>query len=532
MTVFKVPSPNDVEASTRMALQALRKKSDATYLPASGGTVSGATTVTGSFTASGGVASPLTLLRQDTTDEGGQVGFEGAGTNPAWYIDVYQASMRWWNATGGVVASLSSAGTFTFATAAVTTVNATTVNATTVAATSSVSAPSISSSGTLTVNSSTVDHIKSLGAGAGYYFESRSGAASGYSVWYRSATTTYLYNSTTGTNLLSIDNSGYLRPSSAIRLQGTNALNFETYGGDIWMQDTTWIRFNKSFYNGANTIANDGHLSIGYSGTTDGTYRARVNGNFLANYIYSNGGITARGQLSTQRNGGTGGGNPTTSNWNDASLLIEAHYTNGGATTASLSFHPGAVAPQFRVGYGDGTIYVRDSGGSGASGMSGAFWSTSSQRYKQDINEWPARSLSSAVPSAVDTVRRLRPVSYRMSDDALKDVPVTKRRADALSRLNKYLEGKGLPEYKLMHECSTETCGHTADSPCPRVVNHNRGEMGFIAEEIEEVLPEAVLLNSDFAPEALRVDAIVAVTVAALKELVDRVELLEVNGGR
>ena len=65
---------------------------------------------------------------------------------------------------------------------------------------------SITGVGTLTglvVSSATIDHTKSLGAGAGYYFESRSGAASGYGAWYRSGTSTYLYDSSIGVNVMS-----------------------------------------------------------------------------------------------------------------------------------------------------------------------------------------------------------------------------------------------------------------------------------------------------------------------------------------
>ena len=70
---------------------------------------------------------------------------------------------------------------------------------------------SLTSVGTLTgltVSSNIVDHTKSLGAGAGYYFESRSGPGSGYSSWYRSGNVTHLYNSTSGTSIISASSTG------------------------------------------------------------------------------------------------------------------------------------------------------------------------------------------------------------------------------------------------------------------------------------------------------------------------------------
>jgi hypothetical protein len=89
---------------------------------------------------------------------------------------------------------------------------------------------------------------------------------------------------TGGTVHMSIAETGALSVPSSVSaptmsVSSTDGFAFSNGGGKLWMQDTTWVRTDKSFYNGGSVLANDGHLSIGYGGATDGTYRARVNGN-------------------------------------------------------------------------------------------------------------------------------------------------------------------------------------------------------------------------------------------------------------
>lgn len=107
---------------------------------------------------------------------------------------------------------------------------------------------------------------------------------SGYSNWQQDVNVNQMRFFTGGTVHMSIAETGALSVRSSVSaptmsVSSTDGFAFSNGGGKLWMQDTTWVRTDKSFYNGGSVIANDGHLSIGYGGGTDGTYRARVNGN-------------------------------------------------------------------------------------------------------------------------------------------------------------------------------------------------------------------------------------------------------------
>jgi hypothetical protein len=87
-------------------------------------------------------------------------------------------------------------------------------------------------------------------------------------------------------------------------------------------------------------------------------------------------------------------------------------------------------------------------------------------------------------------------------------------------------EQKDTTKYRI-HRCHNDTCGGSEASPCARRLNWERGEIGFVAEEVAEFLPEAVMFNNDGNPEAISVMPLLTAVLAAVQELDSRVDLLE-----
>lgn len=209
--------------------------------------------------------------------------------------------------------------------------------------------------------------------------------------------------------------------------------------------------------------------------------------------------------------------------WNYAGFL-----QSPGAGTASMAFHPGGVAPQFRVANNDMTIYVRDTGGVSPSNISAAACvSTSSRRYKRNISPWPGRAAGAAVQGALDLVAQLAPHTYQWAHDVVA-IPEEPRRLAAYLRLQDYSARSGKPEYELpVHDCATHACTGTAEAPCKLVLEHQVGKIGLMAEDTYRVLPQAVTLTTENLPDGIDYAVVTAVLVAAVQELTARVAQLE-----
>lgn len=258
--------------------------------------------------------------------------------------------------------------------------------------------------------------------------------------------------------------------------------------------------------------------------------RPRNNGT-SGEVVVSNSGTSHQQQVSAGRNGGGAGGGATDANYYNATFYANPAGIQGGATghTASIAFHPGGVAPQLRCGYNVDTIYVHNSVGTAStSALSGVLVNTSSRRYKTNIAEWPPRSLSSAAPSAIDIARQLRVTSFQFSGGSPQ--AVEGRRLEALKRLNAYTRRNNLPDYVLRdHDCGIDDCDGTPDDPCARVLNARAQHVGLIAEEVAEVMPEAVHLDANRQPEGIHYGAVTAMCIAAIQELIERVESIEAS---
>lgn len=62
-----------------------------------------------------------------------------------------------------------------------------------------------------------------------------------------------------------------LNTSGPVNISGNNALAFPTWGGTLWMQDSSWIRTNNSLWLGAGTYGNTSGITCGYGGTGPNT---------------------------------------------------------------------------------------------------------------------------------------------------------------------------------------------------------------------------------------------------------------------
>ena len=274
-----------------------------------------------------------------------------------------------------------------------------------------------------------------------------------------------------------------------LRPTGSTGLYFESRGGGWYMTDSSWVR-----------VYNSKHLY------TQG-------GKFEARHIN------------------------TSNDWSNQSCIITSSTDHGyAARSYDGDSHTGQIRPA------SGAFYVRNHN-------DGAYWyinaiisNQSSRRLKQDIETWGvAKPLSSAVNATYDTtatdiVKQLRPVTYRLKkhERLPRDIP-NERRHEALDRLNRYRIDNDLEQYdgeEAIHECGRD-CDGTPEQPCVMYANWDRGTIGFIAEEVGEVIPEAT--DMEVRPRAhnqgenTAIDglALTAVLTKAIQEIEARLSALE-----
>jgi len=244
------------------------------------------------------------------------------------------------------------------------------------------------------------------------------------------------------------------------------------------------------------------------------TYMAGQNGD---NYLrwYNKAGEFAASRIS---------GNANAADWGNCAIAALPF-----AGSAAICFHTGSVAPVIAdvTGYGN-AFFFRDSAFNGNTGVlyANSYNADSSRRWKKNINTWPLRSGGAAVEDATDVVARLRPVTFQ-SVNTDHEMP-RERRWYALGRLNQLRSNKGLPPYEPeAHDCATHECDGTATDPCIRKMRTDSEKIGFIAEEVIDVLPTAVHLDLERLPMAIDLGQLITVAIAAIKELTERVAELE-----
>jgi hypothetical protein len=217
------------------------------------------------------------------------------------------------------------------------------------------------------------------------------------------------------------------------------------------------------------------------------------------------------------------------------STLSSSHYDqalrggNGGAA-AGMALWVSGIACQFRLGTGEDKVYLMNAENTAPSTFRAIIDAVSSVHFKQDIKTFPmlVNAAGSAVneaeiESGLNIVRQLRPVTYKWKEKLhLSQLPSNPRRALALSRLNKIRSSKGLDPYEsdeLQHDCSRDDCNGNAEDPCSRVKNWENGNIGFIAQEVGAIIPQAANLDKDGEYSGLDNLALTAIAVASIKEL-------------
>lgn len=249
-----------------------------------------------------------------------------------------------------------------------------------------------------------------------------------------------------------------------------------------------------------------------------GTYYAGQNGDgFLRWYRYIDAskvgwGSTA-GQIQTTRVAGP-------------FYYDQSFFENPGNTMAGYGWHPGGVAGSLRMQVNSPQYHFNNTDGQGYyNTVASSYNLGSSERFKQEIVP-VLQTLPDLPRNPVATmVRALRPVWYRQREDnTMTEVPV---RPDDLDSEQEWRPRR---DEMFIHFCRDQgpgNCGHTPDDPCSWRVNWLRGQLGFIAEEVEPVLPNLVELDADMKPATIDLGSFVGLAYAMLQEIDTRLTALE-----
>lgn len=200
-------------------------------------------------------------------------------------------------------------------------------------------------------------------------------------------------------------------------------------------------------------------------------------------------------------------------------------YDDPGGTMAGYGWHPGGVAGSLRMQVNADNFHFNNIASDWYYNIiAKSFGVASSQRGKQDLV--PLIDVLPALPlhPVATMVRGLHPKWWRTREEyTMREVP---------SCPDDVEPGDWRPTIDQMpnHVCRTEgvnACGHTPDDPCCWRVNWLRGQLGFVAEEVEQVLPQLVMLDADMKPAALDLGSLVGLAYAMLQELDTRLTAVE-----
>lgn len=385
---------------------------------------------------------------------------------------------------------------------------------------SSVAATTVGISGALTVgglatHSSRID-INTAGAESLRLITDAS-----FIAWYNSTLSSrrgYMQGNAAGLIVNSETGTLDLRGISGVTINGT--LRFLGFTPTLFVSDNSWVRASPNFFT-TGIVGGDGGLSAKGGGSLGG---------YVAGYFAGSVGMTDTLAVTNQVTGwqmigsrsSTGGGYTTSALW-----------ANPGGGLASVSLHCGGVAPMMGAVNGFGNqVFSRDASFNPTSGNYTAvgFLSDSSRRWKRNIADWPMRAAGAAVLGALDLVARLRPVTW---ESRFEDAEIPKgRRNDAWQRLNNFNRARGLPDYKLpAHDCVVHDCAGDGANRCCRYTDRNKARIGFIAEEVHEVIPSAIMFDDEFKPAGIDLVQMLAVALAAVKELGEQVAELRAAKG-
>lgn len=321
---------------------------------------------------------------------------------------------------------------------------------------------------------------------------------------------------------------GYIQGNTGqlyMNTDGTNTLRLRGGGGLFLDNGAANYQLTQSVI-GNRVVATDasGYIFGNYinmsadASYTSPTWFAGQNGDsFLRWYAYCNAnqvqwGSTPGSIMSTKISG---------SSWGDVTFSV-----NPGTTMATITLHPGGVAGMFRIQQNDGRYHCNNTAGDNYFGIiASAFTPGSSLRYKQEVTPLVSTLPALPVNPVAAMVRALRPVWFRHREEQLMmEIPPMPDGWDQ--------DVPWIPpvEDNYIHFCRAEgpgNCGHTPDDPCMWRANWMRGQLGFIAEEVEAVLPQLVQLDKDDTPQTIDLGSFVGLAYAMLQELDNRLTTLE-----
>ena len=263
--------------------------------------------------------------------------------------------------------------------------------------------------------------------------------------------------------------------------------------------------------------------------TTDSSFYSgvnnwfRVRGSGTGIYWESYGGGLIMSDANTIRTYGTKQIN--TSKVAGSYYYDQSFYNDASTTMAGYGWHPGGVAGSVRMQINNPRYHMNNTDAGGYYDVLAVnFVLSSTERGKQEIVP-VVRSLPVTPKPVAAMVRSLRPVWYRTREPlTMTEIPA---RPDDLDQTLGWMPPR---EDWSIHVCRTEgpnNCGHTPDDPCSWRVNWMRGHLGFVAEEVEQVLPALVTLDNDMNPDGVALGSLVGLAYAMLQELDTRLTALE-----
>jgi len=285
-----------------------------------------------------------------------------------------------------------------------------------------------------------------------------------------------------------------------------------------WYVDgsSSWIRSRNNYgvWLSSGWFGCDGGITIGRGGGTSG-YRGDFAGSIRVDQAVDAGwfncggdstlgGNTSTGYITTRdgyritSNGGWSGG------WPNASFVAQR---GSGGDRAGISVHPSGVAKQMGMLPNNGYLTFWNEDNSWYADLYAASINQVSQRRgKQDIVSWPPKSLSAGVMGAASRLSLIDVVSYRVKPEmALIEAETMRPDENGVS-------------HQRVHDCDLDPCEGTSENPCVRVRDWSNPYLGIIIEDIATVLPEAVALDPEGNPGAVRVNSMLGYLLAVCKE--------------
>ncbi len=299
---------------------------------------------------------------------------------------------------------------------------------------------------------------------------------------------------------LRVGNSDYFTAGAGVNtshvqhnINGNAALYFPAWGGGWNMSDGSYLRSvnDKHVWLGNGWYGTNGGICVGYSGVSNAGYCGDFNGSVRTGHQ-----TTIDGCRITS-NGGWG------NSWGDRSFIAQK---GSGGLRAGYTLHPGGIAKQIDCVPNDGNMYFHNEGGDWYCDIwCNTVSQASSIRGKTDVAAWPPRSAGSAVMDACNRLSLIDVVSYRIKPE--------------LSLIQ--------AETMVVHDCDVDPCDGTSTDPCMRVKDQRNPQIGIVIEDLATVLPEAVAIDGDGNPGAMRLGSMIGYLLAVCKEQQERIETLE-----